>query len=368
MTPRAVEPRIALTSGDLGKQGDMAYGLAISPDSRLVAVAGVASKGGGGRGAEGGASVWDLATRKKVAAIPGTRNSDVNAVAFSPDGKLLAVGDFGAGVVIWDLAAGKQARAIDARLPGAGERAGEGGAPALFGLRFSPGGRSLVVFPSEKGRVRAWDVATGRREGAWITANDLEVSSLAFDPAGHALGLGFVIDSPEGGGLVGNEPARLVLWDFAAGRAAWSRSPVSPITSAHLSADGRRVALIDQSRDDPKRPPSEVLLLDPASGKTVATFRAPGPLNSTALGPDGRLLASIVQLTPVAGKPGGPSELQLADATTGRPLARIIAHEVGDNSELAFSSDSRSIGASFGDGGIKVWDVAKILGGEAPHP
>ncbi len=346
----------------------MVYGIAFSPDSQLMAVAGVASKGGLGRGARGGASVWNLGTRKKVAAVSGARNSDVAAVAFSPEGKFLAVGDFGGGVVLWDLAAGKQALAIDARLPGDDEKAGEGGSPALFGLEFSPDGRWLVVYPSEKGRVRAWNVATGRREETWITAKDLEISSLAFDPAGHAYGLGFVFDLPEGGGLVGNEPARLVLWDFAAGKPAWSRSPVSPITGAYLSANRRRVALIDQSLDDPKRPPSEVLLLDPANGKPAATYRASGPLNSTALGPDGRLLACIVQPSPVEGKPRGASELQLADAATGRTLARIVAHETGDGSELAFSADSRLIGASFGEAGVKVWDLAKILGGEAPHP
>src|SRR5207237_1122695 len=59
----------------------------------------------------------------------------VTALAFSPDGVLLATGGRRGSVRIWDAATGRQRAAYDAAA----------GAREVQGLGFAPGGRALVV-------------------------------------------------------------------------------------------------------------------------------------------------------------------------------------------------------------------------------
>jgi WD40 repeat protein len=66
--------------------------LAASPDGRWLSVVGERSS----------ASLWDAATRKLVAALPGER-SPAWSMAWSPDGGRLALGFSDGGLVIWDL-------------------------------------------------------------------------------------------------------------------------------------------------------------------------------------------------------------------------------------------------------------------------
>src|SRR5262249_31818234 len=72
-------------------------------------------------------------------------------VAFSPDGKLLAVGGLDGAVILTDPRPGRQLRRIDT-----GSRFGSQ-------VAFSPDGKRVTVAPLVRGGpVRQWDVATGR--------------------------------------------------------------------------------------------------------------------------------------------------------------------------------------------------------------
>jgi WD40 repeat protein len=93
-------------------------------------------------------------------------------MAFSPDGRLLAVVSWTEGrITVWDATTGKEVAAW---------RAHDGFAN---GLAFAPGGRVLATTGSDRA-VRLWDVATGRQltelthDGAY---------ALAFSPDGAAL-------------------------------------------------------------------------------------------------------------------------------------------------------------------------------------
>jgi len=78
---------------------DQPFGsLALSPDSRLLAVA-----SNQGQGVE----IWDAATTEEVARFPGQVNQVFQAVAFSPDGRMLAAGTTDV-VHVWEVASGKE--------------------------------------------------------------------------------------------------------------------------------------------------------------------------------------------------------------------------------------------------------------------
>jgi WD40 repeat protein len=106
--PGRADPNISLwepATGTLIRSikafADGVNSIAISPDGRLIAGAGEASKTVG---------VWNLITGEKVAEFTGHAGAVVS-VDFSPDGKTLASGSTDTTVLLWDL------EGIEARLP-----------------------------------------------------------------------------------------------------------------------------------------------------------------------------------------------------------------------------------------------------------
>jgi WD40 repeat protein len=71
------------------------------------------------------------------------------ALAFSPDGKLLATDNAGGEVVFWNTTSGEKTLALKGR------------AHALWGGAFTPNGSTFVTVSSE-GPACLWDVATGK--------------------------------------------------------------------------------------------------------------------------------------------------------------------------------------------------------------
>lgn len=96
---------------------------AFSPDSRTLAVA-----------YTGGVQLWDLATRTLTATLGDGGLPD--AIAFSPNGTALAVGDGNGGLNIWDLATGQATTAGSAQV-------------GWTELEFSPDSKTLAALDGQ---------------------------------------------------------------------------------------------------------------------------------------------------------------------------------------------------------------------------
>jgi WD40 repeat protein len=163
--------------------------VAVSPDGRFVAC---------GR-RDGSASVWNLANRREVAAIPALKMSRglpmlVSRLSFSSDGGMLATlrrkwisntKQYGSFVSVWLVSAGKQ-------LKGPKEKV------SVNGMAFSPDGQMLLT-ARDDGRIAVWDTSTWklRHEYAWKIG---KLFSVAFSPDGLTCAAGV-------------ENGQVVVWD-----------------------------------------------------------------------------------------------------------------------------------------------------------
>jgi WD40 repeat protein/class 3 adenylate cyclase len=157
--------RIVLTVPDLG--GDLDW----SADGLFVTE---------GPEETGLVDIRDAETGERVRSFKG-HEVDINSVAFSADGAMLATtGDDGA-LRVWDVRSGRRL----------GDFGGE--TDLVLGAAFSPDGSQVAAAWLEEDTVRVWDMATGRLVRA-IDA-PTEPFATSFSPDGRRLAIGG-IDSP----------------------------------------------------------------------------------------------------------------------------------------------------------------------------
>ena len=136
---------------------------------------------------DGTAIIWSTATWERAQTLQNpdrgccwlsgqSRRGMVEGVAFSPDGKTLAMASYGGNVQLWDVASGKLLETL------------KGHSSAVLAVVFSPDGRTLASGSSDQ-TVRLWNVET-RRQLMQLDPGSIElgqVLTLAFSPDGKQL-------------------------------------------------------------------------------------------------------------------------------------------------------------------------------------
>ena len=135
--------------------------------------------------------VWDIASGKEVVQVrhgPDVCDAGVNRMAFSSDDALLATAGVDGDFVVWDLDSGEEllreflGTPFDPERDIANVRCDE----PVNAVAFSPDGR-ILASSNPDGTTRIWDISTGKQI-ALITSD--EVLSLAFSPSGEFLATG----------------------------------------------------------------------------------------------------------------------------------------------------------------------------------
>jgi DNA-binding SARP family transcriptional activator/WD40 repeat protein len=149
-----------------GVLGGDVHAVALSPNGKVLAAA-----------APDFVYLWNAETGEPVGS-PLPTGSPAYDLTFSPDGRALAAALLGYGVAyVWRLPSERQAFivTIDEEDQNRGDA-----------VAFSPDGR-LLATAGGSGLVRFWDVATGKPVGGPLLASGGYVASVAFDPKGELL-------------------------------------------------------------------------------------------------------------------------------------------------------------------------------------
>jgi WD40 repeat protein/serine/threonine protein kinase len=257
--------------------------LALSPDGKLLltgsAVAGTEPSGP----PRGEARLWDVTTGEP-AGPPLGHSGVVRAVAFSPDGGLLATGCEDRTAHLWLAGAGVQLG------PGLGS-AGTVGA-----LAFSPDGRTLATGSlNDQDGARLWTVPPAQADAHPLRLG-VPVGSMALGPDGRTL-LTPGRSGDQWGGRLWDVTGRQLLRQFGRHR--------DPVQTVALSADGKLAAT--------GGPDATAQLWDAGTGVPVGPLLRPfGGVLRLAFSPDGRALlvqteyATQCWRLPVGRPPGQP--------------------------------------------------------------
>ncbi len=245
----------------------------------------------------------------------------VAAVAFSPDGRYLAVG------------AEQAIRVLDAQ-DWSTARILEGHSGQVTSVTWSGDGRFLAS-GSNDATVRVWDPRT------WQIVHVLQghsgcVAAVAFSPTVATL-------------ITGSCDGTARLRDAETGALVQTlRGHEDGVTAVAFSPDGAAVASAAQGTGFFL---GEIKLWSVGGGWEIRTMTSPGVVADIVFSPDGRFLASGSY----------DNSVRLWEVATGR-LAQVFAGHLRWVTAVAFAPDASALASGSQDGTVRLWDLRDLLG------
>ena len=261
--------------------------------------------------------LWDVATGENIATLEG-HTDDVNTLAFSPDGTMLASASGDNTVKLWNAATGENIATL------------EGHTREVNSVAFSPNGATLAS-ASDDGSIKLWNVATGKNTATHL--HGLDVNSVAFSPDGITLASGAASWESE------RRTGTVKLWNIATGKNTATLRHIAEVRSVIFSPNGATLA---SASDD-----GRINLWNVATQNSVGFEGHTDGVSSVVFSPDGTTLASGVW--------GG--KVNLWNVATKRNIATLEGHEWAGVKSVAFSPDGMTLATGTFEK-VDLWDIA----------
>lgn len=246
------------------------------------------------------------------------QTGEVNSVAFSPNGQILAVGSSDHTIRLYDPATGQPV----------GEPLEHTG--AVLHVAFNPQDSTMLASAGSDNTVRVWDIQTGQLIGHPLTGHTKQVWSVAFSPDGRIL-------------ASGSADSTIMLWNIATQRPVGTLTGhARDVSSVAFSRDARLLA--SGSAD------GKVILwsvTDPAKPKLIKAFDHGSWVRSVAFSPTDTLLAS-----------SGGNEIKFWNTSQLTQSGAALTSHTNSVVSVAFSPDGKTLVSGSLDRTLRRWDVA----------
>ncbi|MEH2172886.1 NB-ARC domain-containing protein [Nostoc sp.] len=318
--------------------------VAFSPDGKLLAM--------GDTGGE--IHFYQVSDWKHFLTCKGHTNW-IPSLAFSPDGSILASGSSDYTVRLWDIGRGRCLQTFQKH------------SNEIWSVAFSPDGNTLVSASNDR-TIKLWDVRTGECLRTF-SGHTNWVISVAFSPDGKTLasgsddntvrlwdinsdeckrifhghddGVRSITFSPDGQILVSSSDDHTVkLWDLNTGECIKSlHGHRAPVWSSAISPQGNFIASgsLDQT----------VRLWNISTGECLRTLEGhSGWVLSVAFNLQSDLLASS----------SDDQTIKVWNVSTGQCLKTFVGY-TSHSWSVAFSSDRRTLASGSQDRAVRLWDI-----------
>jgi WD40 repeat protein len=277
--------------------------LAFSPDGKHLAVPAPQNQ----------IDVWEVAGLRKAFSLT-CPNGYAMDVAFSPNGRWLAASTSSGGTV-WDLDTRELAFTVPRKA-------------WLARVAFNGDSRLLATAGIHRS-LQLWDVPSWKEVRSLVGSNP-HPNTAAFSPDGRWLA--------SAAGQAQGSSGEIMIWDLATGKQSTAYlGHADRVYTVAYSPDGRQLASASQD--------STVKVWDVANGDTVWTLTGHGSeVNCVAFSPDGRRLASA----------GNDRTVRLWDLSCGQELLTLSGH-ARQVYGVAFSPDGQYLASTGADGTVQIW-------------
>ncbi len=282
------------------------------------------------------ADVWDIGLAREWRFVPseggtgeGGRKWRTESVAFSSDGKYLAVGDIGNSAYIWDVEARQMFRAIPHR-GGVTSLAFSPTQSGYLAMAASSEYRATSPMPTSMAtatpNAQLWDIY--QRRVIKSISHQQTVNQVEFSRDGRYL-------------ATASDDKSAAILDVSTGNEI--RIPCDgEVKAVAFNDDGRLLATAIGSK---------VIIWEIANKKRLTTILHPGKVSSVRFSPDGLYLATASE----------EGKAHVWEAATGRELVRI---DHAGLRKVAFSPNGQYLATAGSDENVRVWlwQIKSLIG------
>jgi WD40 repeat protein len=248
----------------------------------------------------------------------------VEALAFSPDNKLLASGSNDTTINVWDLNTGGLVITLRGHIGG------------IWALAFSPDGRKLASGSNDR-TIRLWGVSNWKPERT-LTGHADSIKSIVFSPDGRTL-------------ASASHDKSVKIWRTSSGvERRTFKGHSSKVLDVAFSLDGRFLTSADAN--------GQLKLWDVTKGKELKLASEPDKqeeyIETLALSGDARQAAWSV----------GDATIHVRETAAGGASRTLASHSAPVDS-VAFSPDGRWFAMGGKGRTVSLWDIA--AGRRLPH-